>query len=63
MEFAHDTGSDPRWGWFGSGAETRAEVDWAFRVVFQLEYHQRTLFLLSWPWDCEAAGYGCSGTH
>ena len=21
-----DTGSDPRWGWFGSGAETRGSI-------------------------------------
>ena len=22
----HDTGSDPRWGWFGSGAETNRGI-------------------------------------
>ena len=35
---ASSTGSDPRWGWFGSGTETRADsnsVLWAHAVSFR----------------------------
>ena len=29
-----DTGSDPCWGWFGSGAETTMHCDYRIKIVF-----------------------------
>ena len=54
----HDTGSDPHWGWFGSGAETR------MKPVNMMQHHARGVYGLEGkPLDIRGCVYGLASRH